>query len=135
MATSVDLAKENGARTGIEPKDVRCHSAFKRELALQIEYLSLPVFGGQSVNVVKMIVAGSYGEVVLLRGCGDPDVILRNWSTLFAKNILDFSVMLSRCGITTENSVRRCEFIHCFNVRLDASGLPRTVIQLTENDA
>jgi hypothetical protein len=121
--------------SGIEPKDVRCYSAFKRELALQSEHLSLPVFGGQSVNVIKMSVTGSYGKVVLLRRCGDLDVIFRNWSTLFPENILDFSLMLSRCGITIENSVRRCELIHSLNVRFDASGLPCTVIQLAENDA
>jgi hypothetical protein len=44
------------------------------------------VFRGQSVNVIKMIVSGGYSKVVLLRGCGDPDVIFRNWSTFFAKS-------------------------------------------------
>src|SRR5207249_136399 len=53
-------------------------------------------FGGQSVNVIEIIVAGGYSKVVLLRGCGNPDVILRNWSTLFAKKMFDFSVMLTR---------------------------------------
>ena len=95
----------------------------------------LPVFGEQSANVIKMIVAGRYSKLVLLRGCRDPDIIFRNWSTLFAKEVFDFSVMLSRFRIATENSVRRCELIHCLNVRLDASGLSRTVIQLAEDDA
>lgn len=80
-----------------------------------------------------MVVAGGYSKVVLLRGCGDPDVVFRNWSTFVAKKILDFSVMLSCCGVATENSVCRRELIHCLNVRLDASGLSRTAIQLTEN--
>lgn len=45
-------------------------------------------------DVVKVIVAGGYGEAVLLRGCGDPDVVFRNWPTFVAKKIFDFSVML-----------------------------------------
>jgi hypothetical protein len=91
---------------GIEPTDVGCHCVFKTSLRFHIEHQALPVFGGQSVNVIKMIVARSDGKVVLLRGCGDPDVIFRNWSTFFAKNILDFTVVFSRCGIATENSGR-----------------------------
>jgi hypothetical protein len=62
---------------------------------LMNRYRRLPVLNGKPVDVIEVIVTGSHGEVVLLRGCRDPDVVFRNWPTFFAKKVLDFSVMLS----------------------------------------
>jgi len=95
---------------------------------LAIQVAGLPMFCGQSVDGIEMIVARRYSQFVLFCGGGDPDIVFRNWPTFFAKKIFDSSVVLSGCGIATENSVRRCEFIHCLKVRLDARGFPRTVI-------
>jgi hypothetical protein len=40
--------------------------------------LGLQLLDRQSIDVIKMIVAGGYSKVVLLRGRRDPDVIFRN---------------------------------------------------------
>ena len=88
------------------------------------------MFGGESINRIKMSIARDHGEVVLFRSCCNPDVVFRNWPAYLAKKMFDLSVVLSRRGIATENSVRSHELIDHLKVRFDARGFMRTVIQL-----